>query len=138
MQEQPATNQRTAKIDLLLEVVRQLTQELHAGKGYTLTVTLDSLLDRDLGLDSLARVEFLARVERRFAIKLSERDLARSQSPRDLLRAVLAADVDGDTRGIMLEKLAFSDQITSAAAHAETLLEVLEWQAQAGGHTRTL
>ena len=130
MQEKPATNQRTAKIDLLLEVVRQLTQELHAGKGYTLTVTLDSLLDRDLGLDSLARVELLARVERRFAIKLSERDLARSQSPRDLLRAVLAADADGATRGIMLEKLAFSDQITSAAAHAETLLEVLEWHVQ--------
>jgi len=130
LQENSASNQGTAKIDLLLEVVRQLTEELHAGKGYTLTVALDSLLDRDLGLDSLARVELLGRIERRFAVKLSERDLARSQSPRDLLRAVLAADADGPTRDIMLEKLACSDQVTSAVAHAETLLEVLEWHVQ--------
>ncbi len=134
LQEKPATKQGTAKIDLLLEVVRQLTDELHAGKNYSLSITLDSLLDRDLGLDSLARVELLARIERRFAVKLSEKDLARSQSPRDLLRAVLAADAGGTARGIMLEKFSSSDQITSAAAHAETLIEVLKWHAQNHPH----
>ncbi|MEA3332593.1 MAG: acyl carrier protein [Pseudomonadota bacterium] len=121
MQEKSTTNQRTVKSDLLLAVVRQLTEELNVGKGYTLTITLDSLLDRDLGLDSLARVELLTRIERRFAVKLSENDLARSQSPRDLLRTLLAADAGGASRGIMLEKLTCSDQITSAAGHAETL-----------------
>ncbi|MEA3333798.1 MAG: AMP-binding protein, partial [Pseudomonadota bacterium] len=51
-------------------------------------------------------------------------------SPRDLLRTLLAADAGGASRGIMLEKLTCSDQITSAAGHAETLLEVLAWHVQ--------
>jgi len=50
----------------LLKVVRQLAAELQPGRKELSSVTLDSSLDRDLGLDSLARVELLIRIERTF------------------------------------------------------------------------
>ena len=67
----------------LLEVVRQLAVELQPGRKDLLTVTLDSSLDRDLGLDSLARVELLIRIERVFEAMLSEQVLARAVPYKD-------------------------------------------------------
>ena len=46
----------------LLAVISQLTTELHPDTPPP-PVTLDSSLDRDLGLDSLARMELLTRLE---------------------------------------------------------------------------
>ena len=54
-------------------------------------VTLDSSLERELGLDSLARVELVLRLEREFTLSLPEQALASSETPRDLLRFLLAA-----------------------------------------------
>ncbi|HKX38687.1 MAG TPA: acyl carrier protein, partial [Burkholderiales bacterium] len=54
-------------------------------------VALDSSLERDLGLDSLARVELVLRLEREFQAQLPEQALASSETPRDLLRFLLAA-----------------------------------------------
>ena len=45
-------------------------------------VTLDSSLERELGLDSLARVELVLRLEREFATSLPEQALASSETPR--------------------------------------------------------
>ncbi|MGH8709481.1 MAG: AMP-binding protein, partial [Burkholderiales bacterium] len=54
-------------------------------------VTLDSSLERELGLDSLARVELVLRLERQFATSLPEQALATSETPRDLLRFLLSS-----------------------------------------------
>ena len=54
-------------------------------------VALDSSLERDLGLDSLARVELVLRLERELGISLPEQALASSETPRDLLRYLLAS-----------------------------------------------
>ena len=68
----------------LLRVIGQLAEELHPDM-HPPPVTLDSSLDRDLGLDSLARMELLARLENIFAIRLPEQVLATAETPRDLL-----------------------------------------------------
>ncbi|MBW2501883.1 MAG: hypothetical protein JRD39_02980, partial [Deltaproteobacteria bacterium] len=44
----------------LLEIISQLLAEIHPGRTDQSTPLLDSSLDRDLGLDSLSRVELLA------------------------------------------------------------------------------
>ena len=77
----------TDKTRELLQVVQQLVNELHPdvlSEG----VELDSSLDRDLGLDSLARMELLSRLENQFAIRLPEQILATAETPRDLLRHI--------------------------------------------------
>jgi len=73
----------------LLQVVQELVTELHPHQATTQSVTLDSELARNLGLDSLARVELLSRIEQQFAITLPERVFTEAETPRDLLRAVL-------------------------------------------------
>ncbi len=74
------------RADLLLDLVRRLTRELHPQAVTLPEITLDSLLDRDLGLDSLARVELLNRIEDTFRLRLPEQVLAGAETPRDLLR----------------------------------------------------
>jgi acyl carrier protein len=64
----PGTTAETA--ERLLEIVRSLLAEINPGQKETFTPVLDSSLDRDLGLDSLAQVELLARIERSFNISL--------------------------------------------------------------------
>jgi acyl carrier protein len=55
----------------LLRIVRELIDELHPEAGHFFHLTLDSSLDRDLGLNSLARMELLTRLEREFSLALS-------------------------------------------------------------------
>src|ERR1051325_9646411 len=85
---QPAS---TSPIDpnRLLAVVADVARE--ARPHVDAYVALDSSLERDLGLDSLARVELVLRLEREFAASLPEQALASAETPRDLLRFVLAS-----------------------------------------------
>ena len=54
-------------------------------------ISLDSSLEKDLGLDSLARVELVLRLEREFSTSLPEQALATSETPRDLLRFLMSS-----------------------------------------------
>ncbi len=118
------------RADLLLDEVRQLVSELHPQGAYTLTVDLDSDLERDLGLDSLARVELLTRLERRFGVHLSEKVLAMADSPRDLWRYLQGAQAAEPTPSPTLAGPAITDQGPSEANKAATLVDVLAWHAQ--------
>ncbi|UUZ71422.1 acyl carrier protein [Polaromonas sp. P1(28)-8] len=55
---------RAVSDEAVLRIVREVLTELHPGRKDTDPVTLDSALEEDLGLDSLARVELLMRLER--------------------------------------------------------------------------
>jgi acyl carrier protein len=50
----------------LLAIVQATLRELHAEAPGMPSVTLQSVFDRDLGLDSLTRMELLLRTEREF------------------------------------------------------------------------
>ena len=66
----------------VLATVRSVVEELHPGASAH--VSLDSLLDRDLGLDSLALVELLERLERAAGVVLPDElltDMARREHP---------------------------------------------------------
>jgi len=73
----------------LTAVVATLVRQTHPGS--TRNVTPDSRLDTDLGLDSLARIELLHRVEDAFALRLSEETLLAIETPRELLAAMRTA-----------------------------------------------
>ena len=74
--------------DKLLAIVSELVTELHPEAAAHREITLDSVIDRDLGLDSLARIELLARVEKRFGVRLPEKTFSSVETPRDVLRAL--------------------------------------------------
>ena len=109
----------------LLKLVEEFVAE--SRPQHQTAIVLDSSFERDLGLDSLARVELLLRTERAFAVSLPEQALNAAETPRDLLRFVLS------TQGT---HHAVSDKTVKALAiggeqsvpdAAQTLRDVLEW-----------
>ncbi len=76
--------------DALIALVRQLAAELHPSRA-AIPASLDARLEQDYGFDSLGRVELFLRIEKRFGTSLTEAVMANAETPRDLLRAILAA-----------------------------------------------
>src|SRR5258706_1674107 len=74
----------------VLAVVGAVTREARPNSALP-EISLDSSLEKDLGLDSLARVELVLRLEREFSTSLPEQALATSETPRDLLRFLLSS-----------------------------------------------
>ena len=110
----------------VLDIVHELAAELHTGKRGK-TITLDSSLADDVGLDSLARVELLLRIGRVLNVSLSEQVLVSSETPRDLLRAVLAASAAPQPAVTTQIKVVSIEQVSDTPEHATTLLEMLDW-----------
>src|SRR5919106_4043482 len=75
-------------------LVRDLVWELHPHMQRSVAVTLDSDLDRDLGLDSLGRAELVLRIDRAFRVHLPDQLIAEASTPRDLLQALVAVAPD--------------------------------------------
>ena len=93
-------------------------------------VALDSSLEKELGLDSLARVELVLRLEREFGTSLPEQALATSETPRDLLRFLLSsaghAPRAADTS---VASLSLSTDVRPPL-QARTLTEALEYHVE--------
>jgi acyl carrier protein len=93
-------------------------------------VALDSSLEKELGLDSLARVELVLRLEREFATSLPEQALATSETPRDLLRFLLSSA--GHAPRAADTSVASLSQSTDVRPpfQAQTLTEALEYHVE--------
>lgn len=116
--------------DALLDIVRELAIELHPHKKEAVQASLDSLLERELGLDSLGRVELLLRIERAFDVQLSGQLLALAETPRDLLRGIQEASPTGQPLLIKEAKSGVVEEVKAIPEKASTLLEVLSWHVQ--------
>ena len=90
-QEAPA-EPRTLDEQSLVAAMREIVAELHPHLGTRAGITLDSSLDRDLGLDSLSRMELLSRLERRFGVTIPEAVMANAETARELLPALRAGE----------------------------------------------
>ena len=128
MSDPPTQNHPAATAaELLLRTVRQLMVELHPGQEYG-AIHLDSSLGEDLGLDSLARVELLARIERAFHLTIPEQTLTTAETPRDFLRQIGAARPADPAFLAQLAQVRLAHPGAAAAPDtAQTLLEVLAW-----------
>ncbi|MFA4969768.1 MAG: AMP-binding protein, partial [Sulfuritalea sp.] len=112
----------------LLSIVDRLVAEVRpAGRS---KAALDSSLERDLGLDSLARVELLARIEQAFGVRLSDEVLGSAETPRDLLMAVAAGAPVAEDVGPAAPWLAPEPVEEGRPDSAATLVEVLQWHAR--------
>ncbi len=93
-------------------------------------VALDSSLEKDLGLDSLARVELVLRLEREFSTSLPEQALASAESPRDLLRFLLAAAGHAPQAADHSVASLVQAEGVRPPGHAQTLVEALEYHVE--------
>ncbi len=108
----------------LLQLVQKFLEETHPSGART--AKLDSHLERDLGLDSLARVELLLRAKDELNIEATDEAIAEIEQVGDLLRYI--------SRGTVVHGVAAVDRIVHAReatypAQAKTMVEVLDWHA---------
>jgi 1-acyl-sn-glycerol-3-phosphate acyltransferase len=113
----------------LIGVVEEVARELNPTRKRA-AATLDSRLDRDLGIDSLGRAELIARIEHAFGVSLPERILAQAETPRDLLAAALASQ-NATTAEPYIAATAPAIPIAAAQpVEARSLCAVLDWHAE--------
>ncbi|MGB7815127.1 MAG: AMP-binding protein [Methylotenera sp.] len=87
---------------------------------------LDHALERDFGLDSLARVELLARIERELGIRLAEAAFAEAETPRDLLRQ-MGCEVFTETLAPAETSTVLEAGVEHSPETIATLIEMLDW-----------
>jgi 1-acyl-sn-glycerol-3-phosphate acyltransferase len=112
--------------EALIEALRQLAAELHPSRT-SIPSSLDARLEQDYGFDSLGRVELFLRIEKNFGVGLPEAVMAGAETPRDLLRAMLAAAPASPTRTATIERASALAAEAGAPDEAVTLQEVLAW-----------
>jgi 1-acyl-sn-glycerol-3-phosphate acyltransferase len=112
----------TTAVDRLLAIVEQLAQENRPGQA--MRVSAASSFERDLGLDSLARVELMQRVGQQFGVELPPQALAEADSALDLLAFLAPHAVPA---GMPVVQPLPGDAGAGTPESARTMLEVLEW-----------
>jgi acyl carrier protein len=117
-------------IDAVLKQVGELAQELRKGSGPRQRITPDSELDRDLGFDSLSRVELMLRLERTFGVHLPEQLTASAETARDLWQALVAAGASAPTSRELPAPAPAVEDFEGTPEAAGTLLEMLDWHVQ--------
>jgi len=112
--------------DRLLALVRALAEEMKPGARDFSALGHDHRLERDFGLDSLARVELLARIERELDARLGEAAFT-AETPADLLRLIGDAPRSNlPVTSAVLPAPTSADFVPPPDALA-TLTEVLDW-----------
>jgi 1-acyl-sn-glycerol-3-phosphate acyltransferase len=111
--------------DALLGVIQGLIDEMPAVNHHRPALDLDCRLEYDLGLDSLARTELIARVNEKFAVLMPDEALL-AETPRALLTLLVqAAGLPEAEETTTKQALPGSGAALPSAA--TTLLEVLAW-----------
>jgi len=121
-----AANDLERSAEQLLATIDALLAETSRGRARR--ASLDASLERQLGLDSLARVELLLRIERSFGVSMPEQALSTAETPRDLLRLLRSSL--GAPRERIDKEIESLAQVADGGEPeaASTLLEALEWQ----------
>ncbi len=120
----------------LLAMVRDLSTELRLGASDVQRFGLNHALERDFGLDSLARVELLTRIQREMGMRLAEEAFATAETPRDLLALMQAAADVTTTLPIQATaqsappptaQPAATDRLEHPPEDINTLTDILDW-----------
>jgi len=114
----------------LLDIVRALAREASGREPAHGAITLQTRLDRELGFDSLARAELLARVEQAFDTRLPVDAFASALTPADVLDALdRQAGNLGPDHALSKAEAPASSPEGSVPETALTWPEVLRWHA---------
>ncbi len=109
---------RTWSEGAFLSLVTSFVRELHPRRQITHDASLAAQIERDLGIDSLARSELALRIERRFAVRLPISAVGETRTVADLAQAVRAALSSGPDQGGGEEALPPAAPLPATAAAA--------------------
>ncbi len=112
----------------VIVLVAALVRELHPQRIRFIDVRPSSRIERDLGIDSLARTELILRIERAFRVRLPAQTIGEAETVHDLVRALEQAG-PAPRRAALVTPSGPALPSVPAASEARTLIEVLEWHA---------
>lgn len=117
-------------VNTLLEVIQGLVNELNSG-GRAPVAHAKSQLERDLGLDSLGRVELLLRIAQQTGMTLAEQDMFEAVTVSDLLQ-LLGTHSEVEMPAVVPPPRIASGQLkpVSDPGRADTLAHMLVLQAE--------
>jgi acyl carrier protein len=119
---------------LLLDVSRATVAELRGHEASALPISLASSIQGDLGLDSLARVELLHRVEEAFGVHLPDATFESVTTLGDLLQTIERAGPGRIVAPRRTETSPDTIGVEPAPQTAATLIDVLRWHAERHPH----
>jgi len=127
----PASDRSGA--DRLTQVLWSMMNEMGRNFSADQGAILDASLDRDLGFDSLSRMELVHRAETEFGVTLPDDVIGRAETPAELWRAIAsAAGAPAMTIAAAATAPAPApDAVGIAPRSADTLNAVLAWHARA-------
>ena len=112
----------------VLSVARQLVAEVHAQRGDLEKLSIDSDITKDLGLDSLARVELFSRLSKQLNVTLSEQLFSNAVTLKDLLPEISKGFTVDLVAGSLQQKVVPSaGELLPTPESARTLVDVLDW-----------
>ncbi len=125
----------------VLRIAREVALELRPRARGGLRTTPESRIGRDLGIDSLGRVELVGRLERRFGVRLPIRAMTEAETVAEL--AAMVREARKVATGTAEELAVLPPPLEEGAIPdgAETLVAVLRWHAERRGdrvHIRLL
>jgi len=112
----------------VLETLAGLLDELGAERALA-GLRPDALLDRDLGLGSLERVELLARLESEVGVTFPESVLGEARTPKDIARALAGQEASLPLEKYRVRPVGAVTRL-SPPSQAGTLVEVLRLRAE--------
>jgi 1-acyl-sn-glycerol-3-phosphate acyltransferase len=134
LEENPPLNNTADVTDTVVKIARQLAEESRSQRGVLSDISIDSDITKDLGFDSLARVELFTRLNKQFNVDLGEDIFAEAITLKDLLPAITRDKVKPSDVGKTIEKEHAREKTQPTAAHeivppesAQTLVDVINW-----------
>lgn len=121
------TSDADARGSALIGIIGDFLEELHPQRTAAIDISPSSRLERDLGIDSLARAELFLRVERSFAAGIPGPAFAEAETVGDLILLLEQAHPRVDVTWETVTKPVLPG--VPAAGQARTLVEILDWHA---------
>ncbi len=122
------SDEESLALEQALAAARALASELHPGMPGIDKLDADASIERDFGLDSLARVELALRVEQALGTLLPDEAVSQADSVRDIVRALHIAR-GAAAPAAPIQRPARIEPGAAAPPLPATLLEALDWQA---------
>jgi len=116
-------------IQKLLVLIFKLVKERHPNFAKS-AINLNDDFVKNLGLDSLSKLELFARIEDSFQTSLPEKLLYEAQTARDLLSAIVDPKDSPNIDDVIEKSVKTLEDKAALPDDAQTLVEVLQWHAR--------
>jgi len=109
-------------LNYILELTKQIRPHFHKN-----TIFPDDDFEKDLGLDSLSRVELISRIHEKFTMDCDEKELYELQTPQELFKHILGEKEKSLIHTNKKRSTVKLEESSPLPYKAQTLIDVLHW-----------